>query len=114
MLEGARAAYGLVQLVAPGALAHGLVRQTTSDRTRVVIRVLGARHLAQAALTAAAGSSRAHAAGGTVDALHAVSMLALALLDEEVRVLALASAADATTGAVVETVLSRALAAEPG
>ena len=59
--------------------------------------MLGVRHLLQAALTAAAlraepGSPYALAGGAAVDALHATTMVGLALVDRGARRVALADA----------------------
>jgi hypothetical protein len=55
-------------------------------------RVLGARHLAQTALTAVAGRPPVLAAGTGIDALHATSMLLLPAADGCLRRAALADA----------------------
>ena len=80
----------------PGAVS---AQQEAGDaRARRVARVLGVRHLVQAALTAAAeqtdpGSPVALGGGAVVDLLHAASMLALGAADGRVRRTALADAA---------------------
>ena len=103
-LETVRAGYGLAQLVAPGPVARLLIRREVDGRTRTVIRILGARHLAQAAVLANA-SPCAHRLGAVVDALHAVSMVGLALVDRSHRRPAWASAADASAFAAAEYLL---------
>jgi hypothetical protein len=50
-----------------------------------VARLLGARHLAQATLTALAPRPGVFAAGAAADALHAASMLMLAVVDRTAR-----------------------------
>ncbi|MGB8385941.1 MAG: hypothetical protein WCG47_32675 [Dermatophilaceae bacterium] len=112
-LECARAAYGLVQLAAPGVIADAVGGRRTDRPTRAVIRVLGGRHLVQAVLTVAIGTPRAHAVGSGVDALHAMSMYAVAGADRERRRLALASAADATVAALAEAAVARSLRQRP-
>lgn len=80
-LCGVRALYGAVQLTAP---ASALVRRD-SPAVHVLLRVLGARHLAQAAITAAWPTPAVLAAGAQVDLLHAASMLLAAKADSERR-----------------------------
>lgn len=101
-LEGARAAYGLVELVAPGLLIQAVLHEQSDSRDRAVARVLGARHVLQAGATLAVGSPVAHAAGSVVDLLHALSMYGLAGLDRRRRRAALGSALVATSAAVLE------------
>jgi hypothetical protein len=69
-LEAVRAVYGMCELLAPDFVSARLLGEAPDGRGRVVIRILGARHLAQALLTARAGRT-AHRLGGGVDALHA-------------------------------------------
>ncbi len=106
----------LIRLTAgPGAVAGRPRRPAGADaqreaaagsRARVVARVLGARHLAQAALTAAGqradpGSPVPLGGGAAVDLLHAASMLALGAMDRRVR-------RTTFTDAAVETALAAA------
>jgi hypothetical protein len=79
-LEVVRAAYGMCELLAPDFVSGRLLGEAPDGSVRLVIRILGARHLLQALLTARAGRT-AHCVGGTVDAVHAASMLMLAALD---------------------------------
>ncbi|SDB92951.1 hypothetical protein GA0111570_10988 [Raineyella antarctica] len=74
-LEIVRAGYGLVLLVAPDAV-EGRLLEPGDRPARIALRVLGARHLLQAVLTAG-DSHKARRVGGTVDVVHALSMLAL-------------------------------------
>jgi hypothetical protein len=106
VLTLARAGYGVALLCAPQALirltgdpATGQPAQASrarpSGRACAVARVLGVRHLVQAGLTAAAlqaqpGSPYPLAAGAAVDALHATTMVGLALVDRGARRVALA------------------------
>ncbi len=104
-----RAGYGVALVCAPGLLirlmagpgavagrprrpaeADAQREAATGSRARVVARALGARHLAQAALTAAGrradpGSPVPLGGGAAVDLLHAASMLALGAIDGRVR-----------------------------
>lgn len=90
-LATARAAYGVVQLAAPDVLAG----QRLDRRARQVTRVLGARQLAQACLSGSAPTPAVLALGAEIDALHAASMICLAMLSKRWRPAALGSAAAA-------------------
>jgi len=79
--EVVRAAYGVAELAAPDALARRALGVRRSSRERTVARLLGARHVAQAALTTLVGDRRARLVGGGVDTLHSASMVAWALAD---------------------------------
>ncbi|MET3809637.1 hypothetical protein ABIB14_000730 [Arthrobacter sp. UYEF3] len=86
VLEAARASYGLCQLAYPTLLFRLAVGHQPEPHVRVVIRILGARHLLQAAIIGAAPTSRAlHLGGGMVDSLHSASMVALAVADRRRR-----------------------------
>jgi hypothetical protein len=90
-LELVRAAYGACELLAPDFLSGRLLGSTPDRRARTVIRILGARHVIQAVLTARAGRT-AHHLGGSVDAAHAASMVLLAVVDRRYRTPATANA----------------------
>jgi hypothetical protein len=105
LFPAARACYGTALLSAPG-LALGLcTREASSPRARAVVRILGARHLAQAVLTLWQPRRKVLAAGAGIDGCHAASMLALAAADPSLRRAGLADAAAATafmaTGAAI-------------
>ena len=91
-----RAAHGAALVLAPGPAIRLTTRRLPSRRMCRVARVLGARHLIQAALTGAAPEPRVLAAGGQVDAVHTASMLLLAAVSRAGRRAALT---DALTGA---------------
>jgi hypothetical protein len=117
----ARAGYGVALVLAPGALIRLTGRpapvpggsgdaaaraEAARGRARGVARVLGARHLAQAGLTAAAqwadpGSPGSFGLGAAVDLVHAASMVGLGAIDRRVRRTTFADAA-------VETLLAAA------
>ena len=80
-----RAAYGAVLVCAPGAVIGLCTGQQASRRTRAVARVLGSRHLVQAAVTARAPSALVLRAGAQVDLAHAASMLALGAVGRPLR-----------------------------
>jgi hypothetical protein len=69
---------------------------------RVAARVLGTRHLVQAAALAGSGGPAATRAGAAVDGLHAASMVALGLAMPGHRRAALASGAVAAWLAALE------------
>lgn len=73
----ARGCLGGVQLLAPTLLAHLVVDQPIDPVTRLVIRVLGARQLAQAAVSLGAPRPGVVRVGQAVDGLHGLSMVAL-------------------------------------
>jgi hypothetical protein len=92
-LRVARASLGAVLLLRPNAVLTAMgCRRTRS--TTIVARLLGARQLAQAALTR---SRRADTVGAVVDALHLSSLIATAALSPRWRRAALVDAAAATT-----------------
>jgi hypothetical protein len=92
LLIGTRASYGVALVIAPGASIHLATGRSPSSRTRRVAQVLGARHLIQAALSALAPQPSVLAVGAAVDALHAASMLLLAIADRGARRVALTDA----------------------
>jgi hypothetical protein len=88
----ARAGYGAALLCAPG-LALGLCAgQASSARARAVVRIVGARHLAQAALTMWRPRRTVLTVGAGIDGCHAASMLALAVASPGLRRAGLADA----------------------
>lgn len=107
LVPAARAAYGAALIAAPGAALRAATGLSAGCRARWVVRVLGARHLAQAVVTVAAPQPDVLAAGAGVDVCHAASMLALAAADRQVRragltdaVIALVMASAGAAGAV--------------
>lgn len=97
MLLAARAGWGLGCLVAPGPVGRALGIAPADRRAYVFLRVLGARDLGQAVLAAAAPPPGLLRLGAGVDALHALSMYALAAVRRDLRRPALTAAAVATT-----------------
>lgn len=73
-----RAGYGLGLLCAPGRAAELSGGAACDTRFRAVARVLGARHCAQALVTACRPSPAVLLLGAGTDIAHAASMLALA------------------------------------
>jgi hypothetical protein len=86
LLQAVRAGYGAALLVVPGRMIRACTGRQAGSRTRAVARVLGARHLAQAAVTVGSGpSAESLGLGAAVDITHAASMAVLALADRRVR-----------------------------
>ena len=103
-----RAGYGVALVAVPGLLI-GLTGQKPGPRGCAVARVLGARHLIQAGVTAASqltdpGGSVVLGGGAAVDLLHATSMVVLGAVDPDVRRATLSDAAVETTLAMAGAV----------
>ena len=92
-LRLARALLGGVFLWHPPT-APGLDDRARVDRVRVIVRLLGARHLAQAAMTT---TPRRMRLGMALDGLHLLSLLVVAVVAAPWRRLALVDAAVAAT-----------------
>jgi hypothetical protein len=88
----ARAGYGLALMVAPTPTIRLATGRRPSRRTCQVARLLGARHLALTALTAARPDPGTFTLGARVDAVHAASMVLLAAVSRPGRRTALADA----------------------
>jgi hypothetical protein len=95
LLDAVRACYGGLLLAAPRRMLSLCTPGHASPGALGVVRMLGARHLLQAALTAGVLSARGRAeeippdrallAGSGVDTVHAASMLGLALARRPLR-----------------------------
>lgn len=94
-LNTARALLGAGHLARPGWAARALTHRPMSRRARQVMRLLGVRHVIQAAVTRARPTRSVLAVGAVVDGLHAVSMLMLGVTRREWRGPALVDAAAA-------------------
>jgi hypothetical protein len=104
----ARAGYGVALIGVPGLLI-GMTGEKPGPRACTVARVLGARHLIQAGVTAVSqlgdpGGSVVLGGGAAVDVLHATSMVVLGAVDSQVRRAALSDAAVETTLAMIGAV----------
>jgi hypothetical protein len=104
----ARAGYGVALIGVPGLLI-GMTGEKPGPRACAVARVLGARHLIQAGVTAVSqlgdpGGSVVLGGGAAVDVLHATSMVVLGAVDSQVRRAALSDAAVETTLAMIGAV----------
>jgi hypothetical protein len=101
LLEAVRATFGALQLLAPDLLTDRVLNRRLDSRARTVSRLLGARHLTQALASGRAPTTAVLALGAEVDLLHAVTSLALGIIDRRRRgVVALADAFVASTFAV--------------
>jgi hypothetical protein len=78
LLAGVRAGYGAVQLATPAWSAEQLLGGPLDPAALRVVRVLGARQLAQASLALAFPAGPWLGLGAGVDAMHALSMVGLA------------------------------------
>jgi hypothetical protein len=105
-LQLVRVAYGTALLIRPGPVIQLAAGRPPGQRVCRVARVLGARHVAQAALTAGWPAPGLFAAGAAADAVHAASMLLLAAISGPGRRVALADAAVETTFAVAGLTIS--------
>jgi len=77
-LQLIRASYGVALVMAPGLVIYLATGRFPSRRVRRVAQVLGTRHLAQAAVTAAIPVPEVLELGAAVDTGHAASMVMLA------------------------------------
>jgi hypothetical protein len=91
-----RAGWGLLLVSAPAAVLRAGGHREPS-RAAWAVRVLGARHLVQAAVTVAAPSRPVVTMGAVLDGLHASSVVALAAASSRWRRTALADALVETT-----------------
>ena len=92
LVAACRALYGAALLAAPEPILTAVTGVVPSVRARRVTRLLGARHVAQAAVSASA-RQRMLAVGAAADCLHAASMLILAATGRRMRRAELADAA---------------------
>jgi len=108
-LQAVRACYGAALLCAPGPMIRRCTGRPPGPAARRLARVLGARHLIQAALTAGAGPGSARlTVGAAVDLAHAASMACVTAASQTLGRATL-------TDAVLETALAAAgLAAARG
>jgi hypothetical protein len=107
VLAAARAGYGVVQLAVPGYSAEQLLGGPLDLVARRAVRVLGARQLAQAGLAVSFPAEPLLGLGAGVDAMHALSMVALAAADRRWRRPALVSGLTAAAFAVAGALTAR-------
>ena len=92
MLPALRAGYGVMLVAAPGTVIRLATGRPPGRRECRVARLLGARHMIQAAVSACAPVPGVLAAGAGADALHTASMIMLAAVDRGSRRAALTDA----------------------
>ena len=109
-LTAVRAGWGAVLVLCPAAVAGAAAGGPVDRRAVTATRILGARHLLEAALTTYRPGPAVAAAEASVDAVHALTMCALAVADPPRRRLAITSAV-AATGLAVAAAGSTRLAA---
>ncbi len=112
ILIAVRAAYGAVLLVGSERLLSRLSRAPVDAGARAVARILGARELLQAELTRRHPTRAVLRAGAGIDAVHAVTMVALAAADPGRRTLATQNAV--TAGALALAGVAAATSPRPG
>jgi len=91
-LQAIRASYGAALVLVPAPAIRLATGRPPSPWATRTARVLGARHLIQTAVTAAAPQPGTFAIGSQVDAVHAASMLLLAAVSRGGRRAALTDA----------------------
>jgi hypothetical protein len=96
LLLGVRLLWGTALLVAPEAVLNHLPHQRIDRPVRTFARLLGTRHLVQAAITTRYPTPRSIQTGAAIDATHAATMAMLAAIRPDRRDLALTNAATAT------------------
>lgn len=101
-----RAAYASTVITAPRQVLRLYGGRPAGTADIAVIRVLGARHLIQAALTARSTHTPPLLIGAAADAAHALSMAGLGLLDPPRRREALVDAAIAASFATAGVLLA--------
>jgi hypothetical protein len=94
-LCAARACYGAALILAPHAALGGRALGAAEPGSVPLARLLGVRHLAEAALLYRRADRRLLLAGAAVDCAHGATMLALAAISPSRRRLAVAGAASA-------------------
>ncbi|HEY6499544.1 MAG TPA: hypothetical protein VIZ20_08960 [Streptosporangiaceae bacterium] len=106
-LASVRAGYGLIQLALPRYSAEQQLGGPLDSATLRVVRVLGARQVTQAGLALAFPAEPLLGLGAGVDALHALSMVPLALATPRWRRPALVSGLVATAFAAAGVLAAR-------
>ena len=105
-----RLVWGVVLLAAPQRTFRLLSGSPATGGSAAVVRALGVREVAQASVTLGAPTCPVLTAGAGVDAIHALTMLVLAIASRRYRHPALLSAASATAQTVVGGMLARTAA----
>lgn len=107
LLTTARASWGTALLLSPSSVICAATNASADGPTRTVARILGARQLVEAALTGRRHYQGAILVGAAVDATHAATFAAVALIRPDRRRLALTNVATATAFAVAGLLESR-------
>lgn len=81
LLEVLRAGWGLLCLLVPGRTIRVIGGSVSDEPARIVLRVLGARHVLQALGSGVAPGPAVLRVGALVDALHGLTSLVLAAVD---------------------------------
>ncbi|MGH2842317.1 MAG: hypothetical protein ACRDKL_01840 [Solirubrobacteraceae bacterium] len=102
-----RASYGALLLLAPGPVIQLYTGHAADRPTRVVARVLGARHVLQGLLSAGTPGAIVLVLGVEADLAHAASMVGLAAVDQTRRRAGLVDALVAGSFAAAGLVLAR-------
>jgi len=84
-LSTARGAWGALLLLAPAVPLRALTGGSEPGGGPTLLRILGARHVLQAAVTLAMPTAWTLRLGAVADALHSVSALAFAAVDDRER-----------------------------
>lgn len=108
-----RAAYGALLLCAPDPVVRLYAGYPADRQIRMVARLLGARHLAQAVGTGGTPGRTALALGVEADLAHAASMIALAAWDRSRARAALVDAAGAASFALAGALMARRAPSTP-
>jgi hypothetical protein len=101
-----RLSYAALLLAAPDLVIRLSTGHPANRITRAVVRLLGGRHLIQGILTGNRPSTPMLALGAAADLAHALSMLALAALNQRRRRAELTDAAVAATLAISGAILA--------
>jgi hypothetical protein len=104
---GARTLVGIALLTRPRTLLTAVSRQPADESAMIYARILGARHLVEAAILWRWTTPTVVQIGSTVDAIHAAS--AVALIKSDQRRLATVNVASASTFALLGATLARAI-----
>ena len=91
-LVAIRVVAGTALLLAPGRVLRDLPHEEIEPAATVFARILGARHLIEAALLLRGGSGRRLRIGAGVDAVHGATMICLGAVRPDERRLALTNA----------------------
>jgi hypothetical protein len=113
VLSPLRAGIGVARLAYPHTVIPGLAAGSLSSRGRKVVRVLGARQVAQAVVTGRAPTPAVLWLGTEVDVAHAATMIGLAVVERRYRRAALVDGAIAMAFALVGAAAARSAPSKP-